>query len=403
MPESYTPYDIVHVVHGTYPEDPRVRREANVASDVATRVAVVALRQVGRPSAGRYGRVRIVRLPGAKSRGGALDYVREYGAFTLRVFALFARDPRFRHARVVHVHTLPDFLVFAAIPAMRVGARAILDLHEIFPEFIRSRFDGPAGVVAGAVARWLERGSRRLASVTITVNEPIRELLASRPAGRQERIEVVHNLTDPRDLGSPAPRSYQLGSPVRLVYHGTLTPLYGLDIALDAIAIASRSVRVSLDIYGDGPARQALESRAVHLGLENAVRFHGNVPHGALRKALPGFDAGLIPTRLDVMTRYSLSTKLLELFHLEIPVIAPRIPTYQSYFPDECAWYYDPNDSGSAARAILRFAAAPEAERAARVAAAGRAMGGLQWATDASHLAGIYRQLLREPAGAESP
>ena len=396
MPESYTPYDVVHVVHGTFPEDPRVRREASVAADVATRVAVVALRQLGRPLAGRYGRVRIVRLPGGKSRGGALDYVREYAAFTLRVFALFARDPRFRHARVVHVHTLPDFLVFGAIPAVRAGAQAILDLHEIFPEFVRSRFSGRAGVVAGTVARWLERAARRLATVTITVNDPIRELLASRPARRHERIEVVHNLTDPRDLGSPAPRSYQLGSPVRFVYHGTLTPLYGLDIALDAIATASRSVRVSLDIYGDGPAREGLESRTVQLGLENSVRFHGNVPHGVLRNALPGFDAGLIPTRLDVMTQYSLSTKLLELFHLGIPVVAPRIPTYQRYFPDECAWYYDPNDPGSAALAILRFAAAPEVERAARVAAAGRAMRGLQWETDAARLAGIYRQLLPE-------
>ena len=34
-------YDIIHVVHGAYPQDPRMRREAGVAADVADRHLVV--------------------------------------------------------------------------------------------------------------------------------------------------------------------------------------------------------------------------------------------------------------------------------------------------------------------------------------------------------------------------
>jgi hypothetical protein len=34
-------YDIIHVVHGAYPQDPRMRREAGVAADVADRDLVV--------------------------------------------------------------------------------------------------------------------------------------------------------------------------------------------------------------------------------------------------------------------------------------------------------------------------------------------------------------------------
>ena len=392
-------YDVVHIVHGTYPEDPRVRREASVAAEVATRVVVIALHQANRPRAGHHGAVRVVRLPGVKRRGTALDYVREYVGFTARVFALFARDARFRRARVVHVHTLPDFLIFATLPALRAGARAILDLHEIFPEFVESKFAGIGGAIASGAARRLERASRALAAVTITVNEPIRALLAARPARPDERIEVVHNVADPRDMGAPVPRSYAVGVPARLVYHGTLTPLYGLDIAIEAMARSRGSGRdVTLDIYGDGPARAELESLALRLGITQAVTFHGSVTPGQLRRELPSFDAGLVPTRLDVMTHYSLSTKLLELFHLGIPVIASRIPTYVTYFTDDCAWYFAPHDARAASTVIGDFVDASVEERRFRARAGQVAANRIAWGGESARLAALYRELLQPRA-----
>ena len=392
-------YDIIHVVHGAYPGDPRVRREAAVAADVAERVLVISLRQPGCPSAGHHARVRIARLSGRKSRGSVVDYVREYLAFTGRVYLLFARDERLRRARVVHVHTLPDFLIFGALPAIRKGARSILDMHEIFPEFIRSKFPGGRGLLAVFVARLLERASRARATVTVTVNAPIRELLASRPARRNERIEVVHNVPDSRDMGDPTPRSYSVRKPIRLVYHGTLTHLYGLDIAIEAVAHTCASgVPLTLAIYGDGPATRDLELLTERLRLAEAISFHGNVPHARLRRELPTFDAGLVPTRLDVMTHFSLSTKLLELFHLGIPAIASRIPTYVAYFPDDCAWYFAPNDSTSAATAIKAFASASDDQRQDRARAARAVAERLGWPAEAARLATIYRELLLRPA-----
>ena len=388
-------YDIVHVVHGTYPEDPRVRREATVAADVADRVLVVALRQANRPNVGHHGRIRVLRLAGSKSRGFAVDYVREYAVFTVRVFLLFVRVGRLRRARVVHVHTLPDFLIFGTIPALARGARSILDLHEIFPEFIRSRFPGVLGALASRVARALERASRASASVTVSVNGPIGKLLEARRARRRERIEIIHNVPDPHEMGSPSPRAYAVGNPTRLVYHGTLTELYGLDLAIGAVAKAcSSGTAVTLDIFGDGPARASLEAEAAALRVSDVVHFHGNVPHTRLRDSLPTFDAGLIPTRLDAMTRFSLSTKLLELFHLGIPVIAARIPTYQAYFPDECAWYFTPNDADAAADAIVAFARATTEARRLRADAARAVSSGLGWPTESARLASLYRELL---------
>jgi len=396
LPRHRRPFDIVHVAHTSFPDDPRPRREAVVAAETAQRVAVVVLQDGRDPRpVGRLGRVAVVRLPGRRRRGSFGKYLVEYTDFVLRVHRLFRRDERFRNARVIHVHTLPDFLVAAVGPARRRGARVILDLHEIFPEFVRARFGGAAGALGGRVALVLERWSRRRADVTVTVNRTIAALLRSREARAGERIEIIHNLADPAEFGPERRPREARGGPIRLVYHGTITGMYGLDLAVAAVAEArAGGIDAEFDLYGSGPDVPALRDAIDRLGLGGKIRLLGAVTHHELRERLPDYQAGLVPTRLNGMTRYSLSTKLLEYVHLGIPLIAPRVPTYLEYFPEGCAWYFAPNDSADAARAIRDFAAASPAERIGRAGAAQQAAGGLRWPHDAARLRAIYEELL---------
>jgi glycosyltransferase involved in cell wall biosynthesis len=391
------PFDIVHLAHTTFPEDPRPRREAMIAAETGARVAVIAVgggRDARRVS--RYGPVRVIRLEGRRKRGSVGNYLIEYFDFLLKARNLIRSDRRFSSAKIFHVHTLPDFLVGATRKARSRGARVILDLHEVFPEFTRSKFAGWKGTVGERIARWLERWSRRQADVLVTVNHAVAEQLAGRPARRNERIVVVHNFADPGEFGER--RLTQGGSqlPIRLVYHGTLTPLYGLDLALEGIGLArARGVDVTFDVFGDGPARQDLDAQVNRLGLASVVRLRGVVPHQELASLLPQYDAGLVPTRLDGMTRFSLSTKLVEYIHLGRPVILPAIPTYLRYFPTDCAWYFEPNDARSIADAIIGFSQADPAERVRRAARAqARSSEQLDPARDALLLRTLYLELL---------
>ena len=390
------PFDIVHITQSPFPEDPRPRREAAAAAELGVRVAVIALRtHAAQPRVARWGGIVVVRLSGRKRRGGPAAYITDYLDFVARARALVASSPRFRMARIVHVHTLPDFLVAAATPAKRAGARVILDMHEILPEFTRSKFPGLLGLLGERLARHVERWSRRRADVVVTVNRPIQALLATRPASKDESLVVIHNSPDPGELSpGPSPRSIG-GNGLQLVYHGTLTKLYGLDIAIHAVADAvAGGMRPTLDIFGDGPERSALSALAGSLDLADVVRIHGPVSMSRLAELLPAFSAGFVPTRLDVMTQYSLSTKLLEYVHLRIPLIAPRLPTYLSYIPESAAWFFTPNDPRSATEAIRRFAEAPPAERARRADDAAIAARAFDWKTEASALKQVYRRLL---------
>src|SRR5438128_1264555 len=384
--------EIVHLAFAHFPADTRVKREALAARATGRRVAVVALQDAGRPLEEDCAGVTVVRLPGQKSRAGPLAYALEYAAFTWRCRRLLARDPRFAAVRVVHVHALPDFLVWAAAPAQRRGARLILDLHEIFPEFTASRYSGVVGRLGSALARRIELWARRRADLTITVNRPIDDLLARRDIGRPERRLIVHNSADPEDFGPPRPpASPPARSTIELIYHGTLTPLYGLDVAIRGVVrAAERGLHVRVTVLGDGPQRDQLGRLVGELRAEALVSFQPRVPQAELPARLGGCDAGLVPTRLDGMTRYSLSNKLLEYMHLGLPVLAARLPSYAHYLPADAAWYWAPNDPADLARAIAELAAATPAERLARARRAQEALATIAWPGERDRLLAAY-------------
>jgi glycosyltransferase involved in cell wall biosynthesis len=96
------------------------------------------------------------------------------------------------------------------------------------------------------------------------------------------------------------------------------------------------------------------------------VTFEAPIPQRALRERLSRADAGIVPTRLNGMTRFSLSNKLLEYVHLGMPVLAARLPSYEHYLGEDSAWYWTPADAEDLARTIERLAAASVEERSNR-------------------------------------
>ena len=390
------PVEILHLAFASFPADPRVRREVAALRDTGRGVAVVALRETNQRAVQRRDGVVIIRVPGHKSRGGFLSYLTEYAAFVWRCRRLVARHRTLARVRVVHVHTLPDFLLWAALPAQRRGAKLVFDMHEIFPEFVAAKFPGLLGALASWLARRIERWARRQADLTITVNHPIDELLAARPvtSTKPERRLVLHNTADPADFGDTSAPSRANAVPLQLIYHGTLAAFYGLDVAIRALARArSAGLDARLTILGDGPERPGLQRLAADLSLDT-VAFETPIPQPALPARLARCAAGVVPTLLDGMTRYSLSNKALDYVHLGIPLLAARLPSYLRYFGEDMLWYFTPGDPDDLARAIRDLAAAAAAERARRAQLARQAIAPYDWVRERERLLAAYADLL---------
>ncbi|MCK5944804.1 MAG: glycosyltransferase, partial [Planctomycetes bacterium] len=100
------------VVHAYYEGDARVRRYAESLVANGHDVDVLALRARDKPRVEQIRGVRLERLPLSRRRGGTLRYLFEYLWFTL--LCGWVLTWRARRYDVVHVHNMPDFLVFAA-------------------------------------------------------------------------------------------------------------------------------------------------------------------------------------------------------------------------------------------------------------------------------------------------
>ena len=154
-------------------------------------------------------------------------------------------------------------------------------------------------------------------------------------------------------------RAFMEDGTLRLAYAGALTPLYGLDDVL--VAMAQLATERPGAPRGAGPVRsrgRAVESRVEVppiLGLADRVRFRGRVPIDAVAGHLAAADIVLSPIRRTRFSEISLSTKAIEGAVMGKPVVAADMPTARHYFPgDDLAWY-EPDDPAGMAAAILRL------------------------------------------------
>jgi Glycosyltransferase Family 4 len=113
-----------------YPADPRPRRAAEALAAQGANTDLICLRDGdGEPAHETYGNINVRRVRLKRHRGGRLGYVAQYAAFVLASFFYLGRRSLTRHYDLVHVHNMPDVLVFGATVPKLLGARVILDLH----------------------------------------------------------------------------------------------------------------------------------------------------------------------------------------------------------------------------------------------------------------------------------
>ncbi|MGI8703669.1 MAG: glycosyltransferase family 4 protein [Candidatus Limnocylindrales bacterium] len=386
------------VVHAYYDEDPRVRRQAEALVGAGRPVDVFALRRPGDLASEVVDGVNVHRLPVQRHQGADLStYLREYLTFFGRVVVALLRSHPTRRFAVAQVASIPDFLIFAALPLRVVGVPLVLDLHEAMPEMFRSRFPRMRNRLILGLVDLQERLAIRAADAVLTANHPFAERLhrIGTPAGK---VTVILNSPALQrfDRAVHPERPFMADETLRLVYTGALTPIYELDVLLEAASqVASKlgpEQRVELHLYGRGDSRERLERRAAALGIADRVFFHGRIPLEEVAGAIAAADLGIAPTRADRFTEMTMSTKIFEYAIMGKPVVASRLKAVERYFPPESLPLYRSGDSRDLARAILTLVSDP-AERDVRNQRTERRVRELGWEEEARRYVGFIEDL----------
>lgn len=103
----------------------------------------------------------------------------------------------------------------------------------------------------------------------------------------------------------------------RIAWIGSLEARKGLILLLEAIARMKKPDAISIDIFGDGPLRQQLQARAMELGIDPCLTWHGHVSR---QQVLDGLDQA----HLHVITGLNEgnTTSLWEALSRSVPLLA---------------------------------------------------------------------------------
>jgi glycosyltransferase involved in cell wall biosynthesis len=345
---------ICMLAYSFYESDMRILRYARTLAERGDVVDVIALRREGTPAFEVMDGVNVYRIQTRqRNERHWFDYLTRVARFMFASAFVLSRKHLSKSYDIIHVHSVPDFLVFAAFVPKLLGAKIILDIHDILPEFFASKFGTNKQSMKFKLLLLAEYVSVRFSDHVIIANDLWYERLLSRSA-KAGRCTAIVNYPD-SELFHPR-KDPKLGDEkFRITYPGTLNDHQGLDIAIHAVGkIKDEMPDLEFHIYGEGPAKPALVDLSTQLGLSQVVIFHEFLPCDRIAEVMALSDLSVVPKRASsAFGNEAMSTKIMEFMSLGVPVIVSRTKVDSYYHDDSRVRFFESENSLDLANAIL--------------------------------------------------
>jgi glycosyltransferase involved in cell wall biosynthesis len=394
---------ICMLAYSFYETDARIKQYATALVERGDIVDVIALRRPGQPARSVLNGVNVVRIQTRKiNERGPLTYLFRIIRFLLLAAAFIARRQISQQYQLIHVHSVPDFLVFAAIIPKLLGTPVVLDIHDVLPEFYASKFHLAHDSFMFRCLVLVERWSIAFANHAIVANHLWCERVAQR-CGTPQKCSPIRNYPA-RELFNPRIRSRGNGK-FLITYPGSLNWHQGVDVAITAFAkIKDEMPDAEFHIYGEGPAKASLIRLADSLGVGNRVSFHGLLPTEQIVQVMADTDLAVEPKRSSSQFgNEALSMKIFEFMAVGVPLVVSRTRIHQYYYSDALVKYYDSDDDEELASKIVMLRKNAKL-RQEQVANALKYVEAHSWDVEKCQYLGIVDSLVaKEPVPQSSP
>jgi glycosyltransferase involved in cell wall biosynthesis len=340
------------VSYSFYERDNRVRRYAEALARRGDHVDAVALREDNLPRTEIINGVRVFRIQRrAVTEKSKFTYLGKLLLFFMRSMLFLTWHQLKERYDLIHVHSVPDFEVFAALFPKLTGSKIILDIHDIVPEFYISKFQIPQDSITFKLLVAIERISTAFCHHVIVANHIWEKRLGERSVKRSKCTTILNgpDTTIFRRRG----RKRQDGKFI-MVYPGTLNYHQGLDIAIRAFSlIKDEAPQAEFHVYGRGEQADFLRSLIAQLRLGDRVFLKDTVPFDEISSIMENADLGVVPKRKNNFGNEAFSSKTLEFMALGVPLIVPDTAIDQYYFNDSIVKFFRAQDERSLADAML--------------------------------------------------
>ncbi len=353
------------LAHAVFDGDARIQREAKALAEAGAEVDIYCLYQPNEPYIEVSERIRLIREVRYKRPDTAAAMLAQLLRFFFASFFWVTKNHLKKKYDAIHVHTVPDFQVFAAVIPKLTGAKVVLDMHEILPELYARKFNLATTHWMFRVIKFVEKLSVKFADHVLIASPLFRERVAER-TGQGEKIRTLINIPDLSYFEQSESVVKRESEKIRVIYPGTLSELHGVDVAIDAVGRACREKKLDLEfhIYGHGPEEENLRAQVKRLGLENVVQFHKPLKLEDLYAEMRQMDIGLIPKRSGTFADDAMSTKLFEYVAADLPAVVSWTKSDALFFDESMVGFFEAGNAEAMAEKIAEFAENPAMRRA---------------------------------------
>src|SRR5260370_3970031 len=265
------------LAYSFYDGDNRVMRYAQALAGRGDRVDVISLAKPHQSSVEAVRGVNVFRIQERViNERGKWDYFWRILLFCFRAIVLRTRKQWKKGYDLVHIHSVPDLLVFTALVPKLTGARVILDIHDILPEFYASKFKISHRSLAFKGLVWVERLCASFADHVIIANDLWLKKFTRRSA-RASKCSTVLNFPDPAIFHRRG-RTRNDGKLI-ILYPGSLSWHQGVDIAIRAFHLLRNELpNAEFHIHGTRTARDSLLQLIEEFDLTDRVSIKDTLP-----------------------------------------------------------------------------------------------------------------------------
>ncbi len=257
---------------------------------------------------------------------------------------------------IIYVISPPDFMVFAAIVPKILGAKVIIKIHDIVPEFYMRKFGVKEKHIITKILKFVEKICCRFSDHVFTVTDIWRDKLIERTGISGLKCSVLMNVPDDKLVKLARGSEILPNRHFRLLYPGNLGEHFGAETLIRAMPLLKKDIpSVRLDIYGDGLKKKYFQKVAKMLEVDGIISFNKIIPIEELLIIMRKVDIGVVPTLDGVFSGEALSMKSLEFLAVGTPIIISRTRSSQYYYNDSMVVFFKPGDHHDLARCIIEL------------------------------------------------
>lgn len=349
---------VLMIAQSNYDYDPRIIRYCKALQGNGYQIDVICLQLDQQNKFDIVDGVNVYRVMKKFNQDSILSYAFNSLIFLFKSFFKTNSLSNKNKYTLVHVHNMPDYLVFAALYPKLKRIPVFLDIHDLTVELFKEKWSEKKFKQFKFILQLTEKLSCNFADHVITVTKECVDLLKNRGI-KGTKITLIMNSPDEKSFSYDNSRFLKNNSDkFKILYYGTLAKRFGLHYVIDAMGIVNKSNQnIEFYVYGniENDYVNELKELAKKLNISDKIFFNSPILHNKINEIIKPFDLGIVPYERTEYMDLALPTKAGEYAYTGLPFIMSDLVSVRTVFGNESVQYIIPEETELVAEIILNL------------------------------------------------